>query len=108
MRNIGDFFQEKKKLVTKKTELLLDEKTIFFVFKKVFRELYGSKGEENIETLRVYEKKLYIKPRTSLWANEIVLQKEKLIQKTNQTLEGEYLSDIILTQRSFENSKNSH
>jgi Dna[CI] antecedent, DciA len=107
MRNIGDLFQEKKKLVAKKTEPSLDEKTIFFVFKRAFRELYGPKGEESVEPLRVYEKKLYIKPKTSLWANEILLHKEKLVQKTNETLEGEYLSDIILTQRSFENLKNS-
>ncbi len=105
MRNIKDLFQEKKKLVAKKIEPTLDEKTIFFVFKRVFRELYGPKGEESVEPLRVYEKKLYIKPKTSLWANEILLHKEKLVQKTNQTLEGEYLSDITLTQRSFENTK---
>jgi hypothetical protein len=102
MRNIGDLFQDKRKLVVKKSEPLLDEKTIFFVFKKVFREMYGPKGEESVETLRVYEKKLYLKPRTSLWANEIVLHKERLIQETNKILEGEYLEEIILTQRSFE------
>lgn len=107
MRNIGDLFQEKEKLIAKKMDPSLDEKTIFFVFKKAFRELYGPKGEENVETLRVYEKKLYIKPKTSLWANEILLHKDKLVQKTNETLEGEYLSDIILTQRSFENIRNS-
>jgi hypothetical protein len=106
MRNIGDIFQEKKSLITKRKEVILDEKTIFFVFKKAFKELYGPKGEESVETLRVYEKKLYVKPKTSLWANEVLLQKDVLVQKTNEILEGEYLVDIVLTQRSFEGSKN--
>jgi chromosome condensin MukBEF MukE localization factor len=104
MRNIGDLFKEKKKLALKK-EVVLDDKTIFFVFKKAFKELYGSLGEENIETVRVYERKLYIKPKSSLWANEVLLQKDRLVQKTNEILEGEYLVDIVLTQRSFEGFK---
>ncbi len=106
MRTIGDFFQQKKQLQSKsKPNTQLDEQTVFFVFKKIFKELYGLKGEENIEPLKVAGRILYLKPRTSLWANEILLQKQDLIRRTNDTLEQEYIIDIILTQRSSESFK---
>lgn len=106
MRTIGDLFKNKEGATKKNHKTpLLDEQTVFYVFKKVFKELYGSRGEENIEPLRVVDKKLYLRPRTSLWANEILLQKKSLIQKVNEMLEQEYLEEIILTQRSQESFK---
>ena len=101
MRNLEDLLNQKRKPQKNKE---LDEKTIFFVFLKVIQELYGTRGEESLRPLRVHEKKIYVRPESSLWANEIYLQKEKLLKNTNLLIEGEYLEDIILTQRDFEKS----
>ena len=97
MRNLKDLLLEKK---GKKSEAAADEKTIFFIFKKVAVELYGTRGIESIIPVLYKEKKLYIQPRSSLWANEVLLEKKKLIQKMNELLEGEIIADIRLTQRS--------
>lgn len=103
MRNLKDIFEDKKIQQNKSVhQQQFDEKTIFFVFKKVFRELYGIKGEENIEPVQVFQQKLFLKPRTSLWANEVLLQKRTILQKINEVLQDEYLVDIIITQRSEE------
>lgn len=99
MRNLEDLLAQKNKPQRKKE---LDEKTIFFVFLKVVQELYGSRGEESLRPLRVNEKKIYIRPESSLWANEIFLQKATLLRNTNLLLEGDYLEDIVITQRDFE------
>ena len=97
MRNLEDLLNQKRKPQKSKD---LDEKTIFFVFLKVIQELYGTRGEESLRPLRVQDKKIYVRPESSLWANEIFLQKEKLLKNTNLLLEGEYLEDIILTNES--------
>lgn len=97
MRNLKDILSEKK---AQKSTGAADEKTIFFIFKKVAVELYGTRGLESIIPVFYKEKKLYIQPRSSLWANEVLLEKKKLIQKMNELLEGEVITDIRLTQRS--------
>jgi len=102
MRNIKDLFQDKKRSEEEVVSITPDEKSIFFLFRKVFGELYGVKGNENITPVQVQGKKLFLKPRTSLWANEALLQRQLLIGKINTTLGEEYLEDIIITQRSEE------
>jgi Dna[CI] antecedent, DciA len=103
MRNLEELLAKKKTLKKPKD---LDEKTVFFVFLKVIQEFYGTRGEESVRPVRFYQGKLYLKPESSLWANEVFLQKEKLIQNANAILEGNYIEDIVLTQRDFENTKN--
>lgn len=102
MRNLEELLAQKK---APKKQKELDEKTVFFVFLKVVQSFYGTRGEESVRPVHFYQKKLYLKPESSLWANEVFLQREKLIRETNNLLEGDYIEDIILTQRDFENSK---
>lgn len=106
MRNIKDLFQEKKNIQQRTTRGIPDEKTIFFLFQKVFSEWYGVKGQENISPVQVKDGKLFLKPKTSLWANEVLLQKNTLIEKINTLLGEGYLQDIVITQRSEESFKN--
>lgn len=103
MRNLEELLAQKRHLKKQKE---LDEKTVFFVFLKVVQSFYGTRGEKkSVRPVHFYQKKLYLKPESSLWANEVFLQREKLIRETNNLLEGDYIEDIILTQRDFENSK---
>lgn len=98
MRNLKDLLSEKRTNTGK--VFSVDEKTLFFILKKVVKELYGTKGVESIIPITYKEKKLFLQPRSSLWANEITLEKKKLIQRVNELLEGEAVEDIRLTQRS--------
>ena len=105
MRNIKDLFQEKGKQQTTLTRNTVDDKSVLFLFRKIFGELYGVKGQENIIPVQIQNKKLFLKPRTSLWANEVLLEKDMLIKKLNEALEQEYIEDIIITQKSEESFK---
>lgn len=102
MHNIEELLKKKQK--KNKKEGSLDEKTLFFVSQKAIRELYGTLGEENITFIKVEDQKIYIKPKSSLWANEILLQKEKIITTINKFLERRYIQEIVITQRTRKES----
>jgi len=81
-----------RKNFTKKTDL--DEKTVFCVFEKVIKKEYGRMGGENIQP-RFYKKgKIFIKTQSSNWANEIWLNRQKLVKKINQELGSDEIKEI--------------
>ncbi len=72
----------------------LDEKTVFYIAKKVFGEAYGMKGSENILPLSYREKKLFLSTRSSLWSNEVWLEREALREQINNRLGEEAVREI--------------
>ncbi len=72
----------------------IDEKTIFYIAKRAIVEEYGTRGGENIIPVLYKEKKLYLAPRSSLWASEILLQKEHLAKRINAALGTEEVREI--------------
>jgi len=76
----------------------LDEKTIFYICKKILVEEYGSKGGENIIPTFFKDKKLFLTPRSSLWANEVWLQRKNLVERINEALGSVAIVEIKVTQ----------
>lgn len=74
----------------------LDEKTIFFIAKKVLVMEYGVRGGENIIPTLYKDKKLFLSSRSSLWGNEIWLERKSLREKMNILLGGEAIVEIKL------------
>jgi hypothetical protein len=74
----------------------IDEKTIFFIAKKVLVAEYGIKGGENIIPTLYKEKKLFLTSRSSLWGNEIWLERQSLKEKMNTLLGKEEIVEIKL------------
>lgn len=64
----------------------LDEKTVLYITRKVIEEEYGKKGAENVVPKRYKDKTLFINALQSVWANEIVLEKERLCVLLNKKL----------------------
>lgn len=64
----------------------LDDKTVFFAFEKIVGGWYGLKGRENILPEEWKEGTLVIRVRSSLWLNELLLEKEKLQNAVNDFL----------------------
>jgi hypothetical protein len=64
----------------------LDDKTVFFAFEKVVASWYGFKGRENIFPEDWKDGTLSIRVRSSLWLNELLLEKEKLRSAVNDFL----------------------
>lgn len=81
----GGWIQEGRKL---------DDKTVFFAFEKVIGEWYGMKGRENIFPEHWTDGALLIRVRSSLWLNELLLEKEKLQRAVNVFLGGEPVKQI--------------
>lgn len=71
-----------------------DEQTVFHIAKKVLREEYGLRGIENIVPARYIEKKLYLSSRSSLWGNEIWLERERLREQMNSFLGQEAIIEV--------------
>lgn len=77
---------------------LIDEKTIFYVCKTVLVEEYGARGGENLIPTYLKEKKLFLSPRTSLWASEAHIRREHLVRRINELLGGPVLVEIKISQ----------
>jgi hypothetical protein len=91
MRNIRDLLPKRQHI---KAPVLLDEKTIFYIAKKVLVEEYGIRGGENIIPSLYQDKKLFLSSRSSLWGNEVWLEKERLRDKMNTWLGTEGILEI--------------
>jgi hypothetical protein len=62
--------------------------------KKVLVEEYGIRGGENIIPSLYQDKKLFLSSRSSLWGNEVWLEKERLRDKMNTWLGTEGILEI--------------
>lgn len=74
----------------------LDEKTVFCIANKVLVAEYGARGGENIIPTLYREKKLFLSARSSLWGNEIWLERDNLKEKMNTLLGSEAIKEIKL------------
>jgi hypothetical protein len=96
MRNLKDLLPKKRYAPEGKAQQqeILDEKTVFYIAKKVLVEEYGIRGSENIIPTFYKEKKLFLSARSSLWGNEIWLERDRLREKMNALLGSEAISEI--------------
>ncbi|OIP59110.1 MAG: hypothetical protein CO143_00805 [Candidatus Moranbacteria bacterium CG_4_9_14_3_um_filter_45_14] len=77
----------------------IDEKTIFHIAKRILVEEYGVRGGENIIPSFYKDKKLFLSPRSSLWASEIYLTRVHLAERMNAVLGSEEIKEIKITQQ---------
>lgn len=93
MKTLKNLLPEKFKSVSKE----IDEKTVFYIAKKVIIEEYGTRGGENIAPVVYKEKKLVLAARSSLWMSEVSLTEKGLCEKINKILGGEFVREIRMT-----------
>ena len=96
MRNLKDLLSKKHSVPERQERhrRVLDEKTVFKKKKKVLVEEYGIRGGENIIPTFYKEKKLFLSARSSLWGNEIWLERDRLKEKMNTLLGDEAIEEI--------------
>jgi len=95
MKNLKDLLPKKRS----HAPILIDEKTIFYIAKRVLVEEYGVRGGENILPTFFNEKKLFLSPRSSLWSSEVYLMKEHIRKRINEMLGSEVIQEIKITQQ---------
>ena len=80
----------------RKKQISLDEKTIFFLFERIVRERYGSRGVWEITPKRYHKKKLFLVVKSSLWAQEVWRERKKMCRLINQKAGEDVLQEICL------------
>jgi len=99
MKKIGDIFASAEKKRKMRSVIKgIDEKTILFLAEKIVLSQYGVRGRENIIPKAFKEKKLYFLCRSSLWMNELWINRDVIIRKMNQELGDGFISDIKTTE----------
>lgn len=92
MKKIGYLISKKREIPDAK----LDEKSIFYLFQRIIKEEYGNQGFKNLKPVFVKNGKLFIKTESSVWANELFLDKGNIIRKINNEIGRKEINEIKL------------
>lgn len=76
-----------------------DEKTVFYICKRVLVEEFGVRGGENVIPSFYREKKLFLSPRSSLWSSEIWLSRGHIRKRINEMLGCEAVVEVKVAQQ---------
>lgn len=99
MKTIRKLLSQKQKTLSSSKEQEIDEKTIFHIAKRVIAEEYGKRGGENIIPTFYKDKKLFLSPKSSLWASEIMLERAGLCERINKMIGAEVVKEIKISRR---------
>lgn len=89
-------FKEYLAKTSSKGSRVIDEKTIFFLFRKEVQNRYGERGVEMIQPFLFREQMIGIKTTSPLWANEVWLARNELIEAVNKAVGEEVVKSIKL------------
>ena len=84
-------FLDKKNI---KRKIVLDDKTVFYLFKKIIKEEFGNIGLEKLIPDYFANSTLHIKSQSSAWSSELELQKAKIMRKINKEIGSEQIRNI--------------
>lgn len=90
MKAMKDLLQQEKSA----QPLVLDEKTVFFLLRRIIRRKYGERGGEMIRPLSFKNKTLSLKTGSPLWANELWLSKKELLDELKIELGDEAVLEL--------------
>lgn len=99
MKTIKKLLFRKQKQLSSSKEKEIDEKTIFHIAKRVIIEEYGKRGGENVIPVLYKDKKLFLSPRSSLWASEMMLERAYLCKQINKMIGAEVVKEIKVTRQ---------
>jgi hypothetical protein len=85
-------FPDRKKI----TPAVLDDKTVFYVFKKIIREEFGNIGVAKLKPDYFGKNILCVKSENSVWASELWLNKNLILRKLKKKLGGDAVKEIKL------------
>ncbi|HAI73975.1 MAG TPA: hypothetical protein DCS28_03690 [Candidatus Moranbacteria bacterium] len=75
-------------------KLILDDKTVFYVFNKIIAEEFGLIGKQKFTPDYFSNKTLFVKAENSAWSSEIWINRGKIIAKINQEIGEEAVERI--------------
>jgi len=90
MKKIGLLINQKEK----KSNLKLEDKEIFYLFGRIIKQEYGNQGTKNLKATYFKNGKIFVKSDSSVFSNELLLNKNDIIRKINQEIGNEEIRDI--------------
>ncbi len=91
MKSLGDLIKKKE---AQNKKVFLDEKTAFFVFKKIIGNEMGKMGQEKLIPDYFDGKIFFVRSESSVWLSELWINRERIIKKINQELGGNLVKGI--------------
>jgi hypothetical protein len=74
----------------------IDEKTVFFIVKRIILREFGTAGQENISPEKYFKNMLILKSSSSLWASEFWLRQKIFLKKINKEIGRDVVKKIKL------------
>lgn len=101
MKSFGSIIATKKRSALKRfpaKKSNIDEKTVLFLAERLILRQYGVRGRENIIPKSFKEKRLSVFCRSSLWMNELWMNRDTFASDMNTELGGDFVSDIKIAE----------
>lgn len=76
------------------SRVILDDQTVFYIFRKMVAQEYGVRGEQYIEARYYKNKKLFVAAKNSLWMSELQLSRQHFIDAINKEIGSEAVNEI--------------
>ncbi len=93
MRSLKDFIGKRNNSVQAAP---LDDKTVFFIFRKMIREDYGARGSAELEPVIFADGILSIKANNPLYSSELWVHRETIRERMNTALEQNAVLELRL------------
>jgi hypothetical protein len=90
MKKIGLFISNK----IQQRKIALSDKEIFYLFARIIKAEYGNQGAKNLKATYLSNGRIFIKSDSSIFSNELLLNKNEIIRKINQEIGSEEIKDI--------------
>lgn len=90
MKKLGDLLNRSKV----RERMNLDEKSLYYFFNKIIEREYGNKGLANLKADFLKNGKLFIKAKSSVWANDLWLNKREIVEKINKEIGSNEIREI--------------
>jgi hypothetical protein len=74
----------------------LDDKTVYFLFRKITQEEYGTRGVAELEPVAFSDGVLSIKSNNPLYSSELWIRRETIIGRMNTALEQDAIQELRL------------
>lgn len=72
----------------------LSDKDIFYLFERIIKQEYGNQGTKNLKPNFFKNGKIFVKSESSVFANELLLNKNEIIKKLNQEIGKNEIFDL--------------
>lgn len=93
MRSLKDFIGKRNNSVQATP---IDDKTVFFLFRKIIREEYGTRGSAELEPVAFSDGVLSIKANNPLYSSELWVRREMIRERMNTALEQDAVLELRL------------